>query len=207
MTKFKFHSSTFLESWVVINELLISQHWVRVPIIDISWVFSSCHWVANLSKLSSIPSHPRNCESWVVLNELMFSQTWVHLQIMDRLTSSLNLLTNECMLRPWSLTSLFCRWVRFFVSVTSDSCHQGEMNWYWACVSSEWHMSRASSSLSLMLSCPYASMCEMYECLNQVSVHGLPNSALRHIAEIHRVYTVWCFLLLWTNSLLDAVAS
>ena len=126
------------EAGGVIKQLLISQRWVQVPIINIflslewwsmscwclkddsksqsstfSWLFSSSQWVADLSKLISFPSHPRNCESWVVLNELMFSQSWVQLPIMDRLTPSLNNLTNECMLRPWSLTSPFCWWLSF----------------------------------------------------------------------------------------------
>ncbi len=149
------------EAGGVIKQLLISQRWVHVPFIDIflslewwsmscwclkddshpqsstvSWVFSSSQWVADLSKLNSFPCHPQNCESWVVLNELMFSQSWVQLPIMDRLTPSLNDLTNEWMLRPWSMTSPFCwwlsflcRWLRPFSSIWNELVLSLCLNW------------------------------------------------------------------------------
>ncbi len=149
------------EAGGVIKQLLISQRWVQVPIIDIflslewwsmscwslkddsksqsstfSWVFSSCQWVANLSKLSSFPSHPRNCESWVVLNELMSSQSWVQLPIMDSwLQASIHWQTSACYAPDrWLVPSVgdsvfWCRWLRPFSSMWNELVLSLCLNW------------------------------------------------------------------------------
>jgi len=226
------------EAGGVIKQLLISQRWVQVPIIDIllslewwsmscwslkddsksqpstfSWVFSSCQWVANLSKLSSIPSYPWNCESWVVLNKLMSSQSWVQLPIMDKSTPSLvslNSLTNECMLRPWLLTSPFCRWLSFFVSVTQTLFI--DVKWIGTELVSRLN-DTCLGQAPLCLWCLVAHMQACVRCMNASTelvcmvCQKVLSRFLRRIAENHRGYKAWCFLLLWTNSLLDAVAS
>jgi len=126
----------FLQSWVVINELLSSQRWVQSQSSTFSWVFSSSQWVADLSKLSSFPSHPRNSESWVVLNKLMFfkvgfiSQSWT-----NWLQASIYWQMSACYAPDrWLVPSVgdsdfLCRWLRPFSSMWNELVLSLCLNW------------------------------------------------------------------------------
>ncbi len=108
------------EAGGVIKQLLISQRWVQVPIIDIFlslewwsmscwslkdnfksqsstnfWKLSSVQWVADFSWPSSSSIHRHFLEAWVVFNELLISQRWVQVPIID-IFLSLQQLSTSC---------------------------------------------------------------------------------------------------------------
>ena len=155
-------------------------------------------------------SHPRNCESWVVLNELMSSQSWVQLPIMDSwLQASIHWQTSACFAPDrWLVPAVGDS--DFFVSVTRTLF-----------IDVKWTDTELVSQLNdtclgqapLCLWCLVAHMQACGICMNASTelvcmvCQKVLSRFLRRIAENHRGYKAWCFLLLWTNSLLDAVAS
>ncbi len=119
-------------------------------------------------------------------------------------------LTHECMLRPWSLTSPFCWWFSFFVSVTQTLFFI--VKWIGTELVSQLN-DTCLGQAPLCLWCLVAHMQACERCTNAsrelvcMVCRTVLSGFLRHIAENHRVRTAGCILLLWTNSLLDAVAS
>ena len=122
------------EAGGVIKQLLISQTWVQVPIIDI--LLSGDQWVADLSKDDHFPvthkivSHEWSSTSWCSFEVGFISKSWT-----DWLQASICWQMSACYAPArWLVLSvgdlvLLCRWLRPFSSMWNELVLSLCLNW------------------------------------------------------------------------------
>jgi len=194
-----------------------------------------CHQAAaDFSKVIPSPNHRHFPESSAVLNELLICQNRIHFPVIHEIVSLEWSSTSWCFCKVGFISKSWRDWLQASICWQMSACYApdrwlvpsvGDSGFFMSVTQTlfidvKWIGNELVSQLNdtclgqapLYLRCLVAHMQACVRCMNASTelvcmVCQKLLSSWRRIAEHHRVRTAGCFLLLWTNSLLDAFAS